>query len=141
MKSPGLLIFWTVLLWGAAGLIDKITLRYLGPNETFVVRMGVNALLSLAVFFYGFWPARAAVAGAGKLPVLLITASLILTLTAVFCYIKALSGAEASRIVPLSSTFPLVTFLLAVIFLGEKFTTAKLAGTVLICLGVGLLAL
>jgi transporter family protein len=139
-KGPGFFIFLTVLLWGAAGLIDKLTLRYLGPHETFVVRMGLNAGLSLAVFFWSWLPARAAVAAAGKLPVLLITVSLVLTLTGVFCYIKALASGEALRIVPLSSTFPLVTFLLALAFLGERLSWAKLTGTVLICAGVGLLA-
>jgi len=139
-RGPGFFIFLTVLLWGIAGLIDKLTLRALGPNETFVVRMGVNAGLSLAVFFWGWLPARAAVVAAGKLPVILITASLVLTLTGVFCYIKALSSGEALRIVPLSSTFPLVTFLLALGFLGEAFSWTKLAGTVMICAGVGLLA-
>jgi transporter family protein len=139
-KGPGFFICLTVVLWGVAGFIDKLTLRYLGPNETFVARMGVNALLSLAVFFWGWLPARAAVAAAGKVPILLVTVSLVLTLTGVFCYIKALSSGEALRIVPLSSTFPMVTFLLALTFLGETFSWVKLAGTVLICAGVGLLA-
>jgi len=140
-KGPVFFISLTVLLWGAAGFIDKLTLRHLGPNETFVVRMGINALMSVAVFCWGWSPARAAVSAAGKLPLLLITVSLILTLTGVFCYIKALSSGEALRMVPLSSTFPLVTFLLALAFLGETFSWAKLTGTVLICAGVGLLAL
>jgi len=140
-KTPGFFIFLTVMLWGVAGFVDKLTLRYLGPNETFVVRMGVNALMSLAVFFWGWMPVRSAVAQAGKLPLLLVTISLIMTLTGVFCYIKSLSGSEASRIVPLSSTFPLVTFLLALAFLSEKFTWIKLVGTALICAGIGCLAL
>ncbi|MFA6002828.1 MAG: EamA family transporter [Elusimicrobiota bacterium] len=130
-----------VVCMGAAAILDKIALRYLGGNEVFVVRMGVNALLSLLLFVAGWLPARAAVAQSGKLPVLIITLSLIVTLSGVFCYIKALSGAEASKIIPLSSTYPLITFLLALIFLGEKFTWAKAAGTLLICAGVGLLAL
>ncbi|MDD5656060.1 MAG: EamA family transporter [Elusimicrobia bacterium] len=141
LKAPGVFVLLTVLLWGAAGLLDKLVLRWLGPNETFVVRMGVNALLSLAVFAWGVLPARAAVAQAGKLPVLVISASLTLTLAAVFCYIKALASAEASRVVPLTSAFPLVTVLLAVLFLGEALTPAKLLGTLLICAGVGLLSL
>ena len=139
-KSPGFFIFLTVILWGVAGFLDKLTLRHLGPNETFVVRMGINAAICLALFFWGWLPARAAVAAAGKLPILLVTSSLVLTMAAVFCYIKALSSGDAMRIVPLSSTFPLITFLLALAFLGEAFSWAKLGGTLLICAGVGLLA-
>lgn len=140
-KGPAFFIGLTVLLWGCGGFIDKLTLRYLGPNETFVARMGVNALLSLAVFVWGWGAARGALTQAGKVPLALITASLVLTLGGVFCYIKALSGGEASRIVPMSSTFPLVTFLLAMLLLGEKFTWVKLAGTVLVCAGMGVLSL
>ncbi|MDD5628492.1 MAG: EamA family transporter [Elusimicrobia bacterium] len=140
-KGPGFFIALTVVLWGAAGFIDKLTLRYLGPNETFVVRMGVNAAICLAIFFWGWPGVRPSATAGGKLPVLLIAASLVLTMAAVFCYIKALSSGEAMRIVPLSSTFPLVTFLLALAFLGETFSWVKLAGTVLICAGVGLLAI
>ncbi|MBI5241636.1 MAG: EamA family transporter [Elusimicrobia bacterium] len=139
-KGPNFFILLTVLLWGVAGFIDKLTLRYLGPNETFVVRMGVNAVICLALFFWGWPGVRASVSAASKLPVLLVSASLVLTMAAVFCYIKALSSGEAMRIVPLSSTFPLVTFLLALAFLGETFSLAKLAGTMLICAGVCLLA-
>lgn len=140
-RGPLFFISLTVLLWGAAGVIDKLTLRRLGPDATFVVRMGLNALLSLAVFLWGWLPAREAVVAAGKAPVLLITASLVVTLAGVFCYIKALAAGEAMRIAPLGSTFPLVTFLLALAFLGEPFSWPKLAGTVLICAGVGLLSL
>jgi len=139
-KGPVFLILLTALLWGVSGFIDKLTLRYLGPHEAFALRMGVNAVLSLAAFLWGWPAARASVTAAGLLPVLLVTASLILTLAGVFCYIKALSSGEALRLVPLSSTFPLVTFLLALAFLGEGFSWAKLAGTILVCAGVGLLA-
>jgi len=125
---------------GAAPILDKLALKYLGANEVFVVRMGVNAALSLLLCLAGWPSAKAAVFQAGKLPAAVITASLIVTLSGVFFYIKAMSGAEASRIIPLSSTYPLVTALLAFLFLAERFSWVKLAGTLLICAGVGLLS-
>ncbi|HAM36736.1 MAG TPA: hypothetical protein DEB40_00465 [Elusimicrobia bacterium] len=130
-----------VVCMGGAAVLDKLALRYMGGNEVFVVRMGINSLLSLLLFVAGWIPAKTAIAQSGRMPVALITLSLIVTLSGVFCYIKAMSGAEASKIIPLSSTYPLVTFLLALLFLGETFTWTKLAGTLLVCAGVGLLAL
>ena len=62
-----------VLCMGGAAIIDKMALRWLGANEVFVARMGINALLSLLIFFVGWLPARAAIAQAGKLPIILIT--------------------------------------------------------------------
>jgi len=140
--SAATLTFLTlfVVAMGAAAILDKLALGRLGANEVFVVRMGVNAAICLLLFLAGWLPAKAAVAQAGKVPVALITLSLVVTMGGVFCYIKALSGAEASKVIPLSSVYPLVTFLLALAFLGERFSLAKLAGTVLICAGVGLLA-
>ena len=125
---------------GGAAILDKMALGRLGANEVFVVRMGVNAVICMLLFLAGWLPARAAVTQAGKTPLALITLSLIVTMGGVFCYIKALSGAEASKVIPLSSAYPLVTFLLALAFLGERFSWAKLGGTVLICAGVSLLA-
>ena len=129
-----------VVAMGGAAILDKLALGRLGANEVFVVRMGVNAAICLLLFLAGWLPAKAAVAQAGRVPVALITLSLVVTMGGVFCYIKALSGAEASKVIPLSSAYPLVAFLLALAFLGERFSWAKLAGTALICAGVGLLA-
>jgi transporter family protein len=133
-------LFLFVVAMGGAAVLDKLALGRLGANEVFVVRMGVNAVICLFLFLAGWLPTRAAVAQAGRTPAALITLSLLVTMGGVFCYIKALSGAEASKVIPLSSAYPLVTFLLALSFLGERFSWAKLAGTVLICSGVGLLA-
>ncbi len=129
-----------VLCLGGSAILDKMALRMLGANEVFVARMGINALLSLVIFTVGWLPAKAAIAQAGKWPLVYITSSLLVILGGVFCYIKAMSVGEASTILPLTSAYPLVTFALAMIFLGEKFTWVKLVGTLLICAGVGLLA-
>ncbi len=54
----------------------------------------------------------------------------------VFFYLKAMSGGEASKIVPLCSTYPFVTFILVCLFLGESFTVSKFIGTMLISGGI-----
>ncbi len=130
-----------VFFWGASALFDKMALRSLGSQEVFVLRMGINALLSLLVFLGWWFPARAAILQSGKMPTISITISLTMTLAGVYFYIRALSGAEVSKVIPLTSSYPLVTFLLALAFMGEKFTWVKLAGTLLVCAGIGLLAL
>ena len=47
-----------------------------------------------------------------------------------------MSGGEASKIVPLTSTYPFVTFIMVCLFLGESFTVSKLIGTMLISGGI-----
>ncbi len=56
----------------------------------------------------------------------------------IFFY-NALKTGEASKVVPLAGTYPLVSFLLGVMFFHEGITIAKIAGVVFIILGVFLL--
>ncbi len=51
-------------------------------------------------------------------------------------YYYALKSGDASMVVPLIASFPLFTFIIASIFLGDKVTLTKIAGLGLIILGV-----
>ncbi len=52
---------------------------------------------------------------------------------------NALKAGEASIVVPISATYPLVTLIIAVLILGESVTLAKVLGIVLVICGVALL--
>ncbi|MFC1805193.1 EamA family transporter, partial [Candidatus Omnitrophota bacterium] len=52
------------------------------------------------------------------------------------CFYHALKSAEASRIVPIAGSFPLVAFILGVLFLSETVTPLKLGGVLLVTLGI-----
>lgn len=54
-------------------------------------------------------------------------------------YYYALKSGDASMVVPLIASFPLFTFIIASIFLGDKVTLTKIAGLGLIILGVVLI--
>jgi len=51
-------------------------------------------------------------------------------------YYYALKYSEASKVVPISSSFPLVTVALAFLFLHESMTLKKIFGTLLVILGI-----
>jgi transporter family protein len=51
-------------------------------------------------------------------------------------YYNALKYGEASKIVPICSSFPLITVILAIVFLNEQFTFSKALGALLIIAGV-----
>ena len=53
---------------------------------------------------------------------------------------KALKFGEASRVVPIAASYPLVTVILAALFLGEKLTVPKVAGVLCIVVGIGLVS-
>jgi len=54
-------------------------------------------------------------------------------------YYYALKSGDASMVVPLIASFPLFTFIIASIFLGDKVTMTKIAGLGLIIMGVVLI--
>ena len=56
----------------------------------------------------------------------------------IFFY-HALKDGEASMVVPVGAAYPLIAFILGIIFLGEKITLAKSLGLVFILVGVFLL--
>lgn len=56
-----------------------------------------------------------------------------------FAYYYALKLGEVSKIVPITSAFPIITVLIAVIFLAEKITIFKGSGILLIIAGIVLL--
>ena len=56
----------------------------------------------------------------------------------IFFY-HALKEGEASLVVPIGAAYPLIAFLLGIIFLGEKFTLMKSFGLIFVLIGVFLL--
>ena len=54
-------------------------------------------------------------------------------------FYNALKTGEASKIVPIAGTYPLVSFLIGIIFLGESFTFVKAAGVMFVIAGLFLL--
>lgn len=122
--------------WGMGAFFDKACLKHMDPTGAFYVR----SLFMVAVFaplvLWKYSQTRHALFGSDKLGPLFVMASVIVSMGGVFFYLKALSGGAATRIVPLSSTYPFVTFALAVIFLGENITLNRIAGTLLLSGGI-----
>ncbi|MBI5208957.1 MAG: EamA family transporter [Elusimicrobia bacterium] len=128
-----------IVFWGSGAIFDKLSLRHFSATDAFFVRMAVMVVLLLVPLSLR-WNLTCAALTAGKTGVFWVGASAFVTMAGVYFYLIAMSGAEASKIVPLSSTYPLVTFLLAVVFLGEGFAWNRLLGTFFVSVGVYFLA-
>jgi len=134
--STIIFLLLTVVAWGMGSFFDKMTLRYVDSSSAFYLRTFFILILSIPVLVWKFSPTRQALFDSHKLALLFIASSVLVTMGGVFFYLKAMSGGEASKIVPLSSTYPLVTFIMVCLFLGESFTVNKLIGTMLISGGI-----
>ncbi|MCK4935767.1 MAG: EamA family transporter [Elusimicrobiales bacterium] len=125
-----------VLCWGTGSFLDKLILRYLDAGNVFIAKLVATIVIFLPLVLWKLVPFKKAVENGGRISMILVFLSVIFTMSGVYFYLKAMAGGEASSVVPLSSTYPLITFVLVCFFLGESFTTVKLVGTLLVCSGV-----
>jgi transporter family protein len=58
----------------------------------------------------------------------------------VFALLSAMRGGEASQTVALTATYPVVTLVLAILFLREPFTMSRALGVVVLCAGAYLVS-
>ena len=124
-----------VISWGLGAIFDKITLKYLDATSSFYGRTFVMLIFFVILLSTRFSKTFFAIKSSPK-SLIYLSLSVLVTMFGVFAYLKAMSYDEASRIVPLSSTYPLITFLVAVFFLGESFTISKFLGTILVIIGI-----
>jgi bacterial/archaeal transporter family protein len=124
------------ICWGTGAFFDKLILRYLDPANAFIAKVAMTIILFLPLVLWKLAPFKRALENGGKASIIFVFLSVIVTMGGVYFYLKALSAGQASSVVPLSSTYPLITFALVYFFLGESFTTTKFIGTLLVCSGV-----
>lgn len=134
------LLLWlaTLLCWGVSPVLEKLGLRRVDPivglfTRTFAAFLGI----SFVVFF---------TSGYEKLKILTLKDFFYLALSGLmsgflgmYFYFSLLKGHQASQIVPLTATYPLVASVLAILILKESLTLNKLLGTFLIVIGIYLL--
>ncbi len=137
---PYLLAIVTLIFWGIAPIFGKIGLLKINPLAGLAIRSFViSFILLILIFSTGTYKELGVINLKGFSFIALegIFASLI----GHFAYYYALKLGEASKIVPITSAFPVLTVIIAVILLGEKMTVYKGAGIALIIAGIYLIRL
>jgi len=130
-----LLWLLTLFFWGSSPLLEKVALRAVSPLLALAVRTGVAGLaLVLAVVMTG---------EVGQLMELRLRDFLVLAgsgllagFLGMLTYFMLLKSGAASKIVPLTAAYPLVTALLALVILREHLTPARLLGIFLTVVGL-----
>jgi transporter family protein len=129
----------TSLIWGLAPAFEKIGLGgRIDPYLGVVIRTIPIALVGL--FGLALMGRLDTIAQVDlKSALFVITGGFLAGFLGQVAFYSALKSGEASIVVPLAATYPLVALVISVIFLGEAFTWQKLAGISLIVGGVVLL--
>ncbi len=130
-----LLLVATMLLWGAAPLVEKLGLQTADPLTGLLIRSASVTFVLLLIFLFS-----------GRLPQLFAiparsifffaSAGLLAGLVGTWTYYAVLRSGAVSQVVPIAAAFPLVTTIAAVVVLKEHVTPMRIVGTCLIVLGI-----
>ncbi len=134
--STVIFLLLAILGWGMGAFFDKACLKHMDPSGAFYVRSLFMIILFVPLVLWKYAQTKQALLGSDKLGPIFVISSVVVSMGGVFFYLKALSGGAATKIVPLSSTYPFVTFAMAVLFLGENITLNKMIGTLLLSGGI-----
>ncbi|PKN02249.1 MAG: hypothetical protein CVU77_00170 [Elusimicrobia bacterium HGW-Elusimicrobia-1] len=133
------MIFWllllTIIVWGIAPIIDKVAVEGTSPYIGNIYRSLTIAFVMVAITFFS-----GELKYAFKMPMknalYYVMSGLLAGGIGVIAYYKVLQIAPTSKVVPLAASYPLVTAVLSMAFLGEKVTPARFIGTALIVAGI-----
>lgn len=123
-----------VVLTGALGVTVKLATRHLAWQEVVLWTAIVYAVIAVVMLIGGAVSLRA---GQGTVMALL---SGVLAAAGLIVFFIALSHGSASRVVPITSAYPLVTLALSAIVLSEHITPLRVVAAVLVVGGVILLS-
>ncbi len=123
------------VLWGASPLFDRVAMKDLSALAGLTVRV-VAAAVMVAVYavFAGTW--REIWVAPRSALLFLLGSAFFGAVTGQLAYYAAIRYDEASRVVPVSAAYPLITMVLAVLILREGLTVYKAAGAVLVVTGI-----
>nr|MBU1328033.1 EamA family transporter [Candidatus Omnitrophota bacterium] len=127
------------VVWGIAPVMEKIGLKNIEPLSGVIVRSSgiiVGAVI-LAVFNNNIF--KSALKADPKTIFFLFLGGILASILGQIFFYNALKHGEVSKMVPIAATYPLVSFLLGLLFFGESFTILKGLGIGFVILGVFLL--
>lgn len=123
-----------LLCWGAWGIFDKMALKH-APSTLVMLGLFSFAVPCAAVTVYFLnsqqpgWSLSPEIFGWTFLGFFCYGAAMI-------CYLKALSISEASYVLGATASYPVLLQFLSMVFLKEPLVAARLAGSLLVALGV-----
>jgi len=129
----------SAFLWATTSLAIKAQSQDIHPTSFNAFRMGIGAAFAYAILpFFGGWSALMQI----RTPtVLMLCISAIAGIAvADSMYFWSLTKIGASRAMPISGTYPMFTWALAVPLLGEAITARAMVGTFLVLVGIYLLS-
>jgi len=129
---------WAILaafIWGIVPLLEKLGLAKVAPLAGLFYRC-CGVLIGL--FLLGAFIVKPQEIKSVDLKSILLLAlgGFLASFVAQICFYNGLKIGDISKVVPISGTYPLIAFILGVLFLGESITLTKMLGVVFVILGI-----
>lgn len=124
----------TAFFWGLAPVFGKLGLESLSPFLALAVR---SFIISAILLVFGLISGEFQNFSIDSKSLLFIAGEgIFASLLGHLSYFYALKYGDVSQVVPITSSFPLVAFLAALLFFHEKITLVKGLGALLIIVGI-----
>ncbi|MGA2938332.1 MAG: EamA family transporter [Syntrophobacteraceae bacterium] len=136
MKQWVLYSALALLIWGLWAFLPKMALSCLDPKTAFMFEVFGGAITGL----FAFLILRPQLGGAeirGVIPALLTG---MMGYLGLLCFMYAIREGKICIVAPLTALYPVVTLVLAMIFLREKISIVQLAGIILALVSVVLIS-
>ncbi len=132
-----LFIVITLFCWGIWGILDKKALQKASPYEV-LFRLYALALIEIpiVVWMLNVQSSNWNFAQIDNAVWFYTAIAALLQCIAIVCYLEAMSMTEASYVLGITASYPLVLQILAVFYLGETFVLNRFIGAILIGIGV-----
>ena len=134
--------YWAILtacVWGVAPLFEKIGIANTTPLAGIFLR-STGVVIGMVIFaIFRFDIVRQAFSIKPISALCIITGGILASIVGQIFFYHALKFGEASKVVPIAAIYPLVAFILGVLFLKESVTFVKISGLSFILVGIILL--
>lgn len=139
MRSGVVLALMTSVLWGITPIFDKLAAGRTSAGTMMAVRFTTTFLCVLPLYLIPSY--RQEIFQLDRRTFFYIAGAAVLSaIIGIFLYFLALKKMEATQVTPIAATYPLITFVLGVLFLQEQAGWTKTVGTILAVAGVALIS-
>jgi len=129
----------TAVVGGIVPILEKMGVARIAPLAGVFIRSCGVVIGIFIMAIFNNQAVRIALKADPRTIFLLVLGGFMASIVGQIFFYNALKIGEASKVVPIAGIYPLVAFLLGVIFLGETFTAVKLGGVIFVVLGLFLL--
>ncbi len=124
------------IVWGIAPIMEKIGLKNIEPLAGVLVRSCGVVIGAIIVSMASASIFKSALKADPKTIIFLFMGGILASIMGQIFFYNALKHGEVSKMVPIAATYPLVSFLLGLLFFGESLTLFKGLGIIFVILGV-----